>query len=82
MGETEITSQRSHIEPKKEEKIVADLIGTSFSKFGSLTNKVQNHLISLAAEGNLTRYNSKGTIEQLTSELLKKLRESGENETR
>ena len=75
-------SQKSHIEPvKKEEKIIVDLISTSFSKFGSLTNKVQNHLISLAAEGNLTRHNSKGTIEQWAADLLKELRETDENET-
>lgn len=66
---------------KKEEKIIVDLIGKSFSKFGSLTNKVQNHLISLASEGNITRYNSKGTIEQWAADLLKELRETDENET-
>jgi hypothetical protein len=69
------------IEVTKGRQKLVDLIGKSFSNYASISDEVKDHLISLAIEGKLTQHNSKGTIEQWTSELLKKLRERDANET-
>ena len=68
-------------ENSKVEKTFIDLIDLSLSELGSISDEAKNHLISLAKEGALEQHQPKGTIEQWTYELLKKLRKGLTNET-
>jgi hypothetical protein len=68
-------------ENSKVEKTFIDLIVLSFSELGSISDEAKNHLISLAKKGALEQHQPRGTIEQWTSELLKKLRGGLTNET-
>lgn len=68
-------------ENSKVEKTFTDLIDLSLSELGSISDEAKNHLISLAKEGALEQHQPKGTIEQWTYELLKKLRKGLTNET-
>ncbi|MCK4477684.1 hypothetical protein KAU88_04055 [Candidatus Bathyarchaeota archaeon] len=63
------------------EKTLTDLVNLSLSERESITDEAKNHIRSLAKEGALEQYQTKGTIEQWTYELLKKLRKGLTNET-
>jgi len=65
----------------KVEKNIMDLIVLSLSELGSISDEAKSHLISLAKEGALEQHQPRGTIEQWTYELLKKLRSGLTNET-
>ena len=68
-------------ENSKVEKTITHLVNLSLSEREGITDEAKNHLMSLAKKGSLEQYQTKGTIEQWTYELLKKLRKGLTNET-
>ena len=71
----------SNEERQSRENDLTNIINSTSSELASLSEQTKDYLFSLVENGLLEQYQSRGRIELWTTELLKKLRAGGEENT-